>query len=54
MKDLMLGVHVVVKNLKLEISACRFEDYVKNATEQHWAHANQRNFGWKNVILSSF
>ena len=29
MKDLLLGVHVVVKNLKLEISPCRFADCVK-------------------------
>ena len=29
MKDLLLSVRVVVENLKLEISACRFADYVK-------------------------
>ena len=29
MKDLLLGVHVVVKNFKLEIPPCRFADYVK-------------------------
>ena len=29
MKDLLLGVRVVVKNLKVEILPCRFADYVK-------------------------
>ena len=41
----MLGVHVVVKNLKLEISACRFADYVKNATVPNYvAHVQQDYF----------
>ena len=29
MKDLLLGVEVVAKTLKLEISPCRFAEYVK-------------------------
>ena len=28
-KDLLLGVYVVVKTLNLEISRCRLADYVK-------------------------
>ena len=29
MKDLLLGVHVIVKTINLEILLCRLADYVK-------------------------
>ena len=41
MKDLLLGIHVVVKNVKLKISPCGFADNVKkyNSTKLRGARA---------------
>ena len=45
MKDLLLGIHVVVKNLKLGISPCRFADHAKNATvPKYVAHVQHDYF----------
>ena len=40
MKDLLLGVHVIVKTINLEILLCRLADYVKEFhLEVRAAHA---------------
>ena len=39
------GIHVVVKNVRLEISPCRFADHVKNATVPNYvAHVRHDYF----------